>query len=1143
MRGGQFHPLHGITQRKAYFPRIYKLLNVVKPEAIPVKLHTGATATVYRFHFETQLQNHLMSVAYSDLGNLDLPDPSDPFSSIPAAYAAGADPGHTSLIDSTWYSSVVKQKLSLLSPVNGRRPKYILHPLSLYIDKTGTDGIQKSTLEPLMCTSGILNQSNRQNVSNWFQIGVMPNLEQSSKAMRSSEALPNLQDYHRCMEVLLAPLKKFQQEMPTMSFRRGEEVAACKIICPVATILGDNVSSDKLCGRISSHGPTSVRMSRCCLTPYDQVVSVPHSCLPMPAHFCEKLSMAALGVRYGDPMYKAKRSKRKPANKKSKKRRRYPSPPPSSSSEDSDSPSTGDDGKGGLEIPISASLQPFRDWLQEQFDIHGDQRHNDLISLVKKREALATALLKLCLGSHPLSNAFRDVDFGPGYSVHSATTADIMHTVEEGVMTYLVKLLLDPMTKNQKKRLDKGVEDIFSNDGRNRSGEREQYPRVSFKKGFCSLKQISADEHVGQLFVIAILLRTEIGKKLLEPRFSLDFDRQREERVRRAAEAAKRKAEKAAGVYGPSKKHRPAVRGEVADVAADDPPEAEEEEEDDVGEENAPEENEEDDNSATRTDESSIDCDSTSSNEFSEFDSVLKKLDLKFVLDSVGLLPEAGRQVAKERMEAILKFSQSTKKLLGSPGPLFGNCCLDYQDAVSEPEPTVWPDIAELFVSGDSSDQGPVHIERRRETFSIKLNMDQFADYCELLLSFHAFLKYGSSSFKEQAEQEAYQKSYCQLMTTLVQGFDRGPKTNGWNLQKVVECHHFGRDHVVYGPPVGHNTATGESGLKLWAKAPAITAQNRSPEVFTGQVVKNLQETELLDRIVASVQHSNSPKVDDAVDEENSGEIYTTGGGRTLVFKKKGSVWGVYWSKPNRNNRSLKFPKQISDWFVSTFVIKGRAPSGLTIQLVTELTIGEAKGNKELLRAHPNYRNEGPWYDFVDIHYGKEAGNYPARCACFFEWPDGVHPDDVGLKDLVEDPEEDLDQELDKSQVRERVMEHMAGQLLVLIHESKERSRAELDQESMLFSHYTLGSRRDRNGKQTITVPILRCIYPHAIQGRVYVVDPLPGNGGIFWKVGDIERNKPPPPFSIIKVKDRQSVWPIAFTGIEGCGVPPPREE
>ena len=357
------------------------------------------------------------------------------------------------------------------------------------------------------------------------------------------------------------------------------------------------------------------------------------------------------------------------------------------------------------------------------------------------------------------------------------------------------------------------------------------------------------------------------------------------------------------------------------------------------------------------------------------------------------------------------------------------------------------------------------------------------------------------------------------MMATLCQGFDRGPKTNGWKLQKILESHHFGKDHILFGPPVGHNTATGESGLKQWAKAPAQTAQNRSVSIFTGQVVRNLLESEVLNRIVDSraVPVTQQLQVNPdtcGVDAEGSPRVnFTWGGGRSLLFTQRDGVWGVYYSPADkRKQKALQFPKEILDWFVSTFASHLEADdTPPSIQFLTELTVVK-EGQKVLLRAHSNYRGEGPWYDFVEINYGTD-GRYPARCACFFEWPFGITPEDVNM---------DLD--------------HCSGgTAVVLIHECKTQTKEELARESLLYSHYTMDCKmvRHKKGRTARTIPVLRCVHPDNIDARLYVIDPLPGNGGIFGKKISSPTDKEPPPFHIIKVKDRTSKWPKAFIGVQ----------
>ena len=63
-----FHPA-SVTQRKSFFPRMYKALKINPPEGIPVLLHNGTVATVYRFNFREQLQRHLLSQPFGDTQN------------------------------------------------------------------------------------------------------------------------------------------------------------------------------------------------------------------------------------------------------------------------------------------------------------------------------------------------------------------------------------------------------------------------------------------------------------------------------------------------------------------------------------------------------------------------------------------------------------------------------------------------------------------------------------------------------------------------------------------------------------------------------------------------------------------------------------------------------------------------------------------------------------------------------------------------------------------------------------------------------------------------------------------------------------------------------------------------------------------
>ena len=852
--------------------------------------------------------------------------------------------------------------------------------------------------------------------------------------------------------------------------------------------------------------------------------------------------MAALGLRYGDPKYQTgtRKSPPKPDDDydnivdlnqlNAEEEVEYLEDEEPIEDPTVEDPTILDD--AARTIPISPNLAPFRLWLDQKYDacasssIRGPQlahkQRDDLIFLAQKRAQVATLVLQKCLGSHPLDNAFRDVDFGTDSSVHTATVSDIMHSLEEGVITYLMKLLLDPMTENQKAKLDLAVEEMFSTDGRNRSGERAQYPRVSFQRGFSSLSMISADEHVGQLFVVSIMLRTRRGRLLFEERFSDDFDRKRKERADQRKEAAAKKKkdleDRFDSVFDDSgRKHRAAKKRAPKKKSAAPTKQSSSKRQ----KKNWSADNLKDMGSPSiDVPNPTIDTEPDSSRyseaivDWSEWADLMQKLDLKFVLDGAAQLPLLHQNILAEQLRSLLKFSKSLNQMLLQPGNIFRQGILDYQETVAESRRTTLPKICDRFVNPSCCGTiRRIKIKSGRECCSVKLNMDQFADFCENLLSFHSFLKYGGDLFQTETVRDDYQDSFCQLMATLVDGFDREANTCGWKLQKFVECCHFGKDQVIYGPPVGHNTDRGERGLKQWAKAPAATAQNRSDTIFTGQVVRNLLETEVVKKIVAS--RTLTPTT-----AAVSYDTEPVASGRTYVYHSVNGSYSVHAAVHGKKKATQSpYPKQVSDWFTSTFG-SGPGKSGpdesdsasgdFRVQIYTELTIG-AKGtvNQELLRAHPNYRHEGPWYDFVDIDYGEEVGIYPARCASFFQWPAGFSPEIVGLSQIE------------------------PGQVLVLVQEAKTRTKEEVELESQLYAHYTLQGTLDQKTEKRTTKPIFKCIYPETINGRVYVVDPQSHNGGIFWKEKDRKSNNKtgPVPFRIIKIKDRQSVWPASFVG------------
>ncbi len=173
--------------------------------------------------------------------------------------------------------------------------------------------------------------------------------------------------------------------------------------------------------------------------------------------------------------------------------------------------------------PLSSNLPV---WLDHLSGLTAAKKQ-DCISLRKLRKDVADSLLQDVYGSHCLDNAFVGMDFGADSTTHQCTMADLMHSVEEGIFKHVIECILGVLGDKVKARIDRLVEQWFTDKGSNRSGERPNYPRVNFTIGFCNPTMLSADERVSHLFIIVLLLHTRQGIEVLQPRFDLNFDHNR----------------------------------------------------------------------------------------------------------------------------------------------------------------------------------------------------------------------------------------------------------------------------------------------------------------------------------------------------------------------------------------------------------------------------------------------------------------------------------------------------------------------------------------------------------------------------------------------------------------------------------------
>jgi hypothetical protein len=285
--------------------------------------------------------------------------------------------------------------------------------------------------------------------------------------------------------------------------------------------------------------------------------------------------------------------------------------------------------------------------------------------------------------------------------------------------------------------------------------------------------------------------------------------------------------------------------------------------------------------------------------------------------------------------------------------------------------------------------------------------------------------------------------------------------------------------------------------LKWWVKLPAVTAQNRGDATFKGQVARNAQELEILDILeTSSMYRRGQTHSGETYGEDESPQIGVMGKAFFFTLSTEEScIHSVDRYGRKGHTPRLGFDptmlQSLDDYFRPLCQVAGL--SEITVQLVTEIKlVDNSTGKTELLRAHPNFRGEGCWYDYVEVSYG-EDGLYPARVAMFFLWPETIPAEHSGFDFLV------------------------AGDAMVVLQEANYQTAAQQEDNSLLFSHYVLKHKQYGSRRKAVFA-----IQPAtAINRRILAVNPNPGDGGPFFRDNS--------DFELVRVKDRLLEWPNIF--------------
>lgn len=321
----------------------------------------------------------------------------------------------------------------------------IMLPLIIYMDKTGTDALQRYSLEPVLFTTAAIPRVKRESERSWRHLGFIPPFGSNKGNDQSSHTYEDKQlpVYHEFLGFLLEDLIHAQKHPPVVTITRNKEKKQVLARLPVMLVMGDQKSQDTLCGRKQANSGGAGRVHRSCMCSYLTVDHPNHSCIDVCSQTINKLNDYAL-----------------------------------TSSTDIDE--------------ISSQYS----------DTDDDDEKSVIKNYLERQKKINAQILQYPFTQHPIRNAFRSVDFGSWESgIFTAAFDDFMHSTESGIFEYTGELAYGGLTKTEKQDFEAAVQSIFD---RPRSSARSSCPRWRIGENFTNQTRMTCAEKVGGIFLLAL---------------------------------------------------------------------------------------------------------------------------------------------------------------------------------------------------------------------------------------------------------------------------------------------------------------------------------------------------------------------------------------------------------------------------------------------------------------------------------------------------------------------------------------------------------------------------------------------------------------------------------------------------------------
>ncbi|KAG9298107.1 hypothetical protein G9A89_021683, partial [Geosiphon pyriformis] len=591
-----------------------------------------------------------------------------------------------------------------------------------YVDKTGTDAYQRTAVEPFVFTLTLFTNHIRNSPKYWRVLALLP-ASLCKKQSKKHTFGASVRNYHIALQHALAEFIDLQKNPPILRLRLGDQCQHVRAHLYWVNTIADGLANEQLIGRIQNR-ISSPRLSRGCHCPQHLADSIHLSCKFVTQTAIERLTVAALG----------------------------PSP-------DND-----------------------QHWKEYLGSLESNKEQKAAESALKTRKKMAQGILKNVFGQHVVDLVWFHVDQGPNpRGCFGSTPVDPMHAFEEGIVPNIMSVIIDPMPDSAKASLDALALDIVSC---NRWDS--EYPRMNFSGGFSSLTQLTADEKIGKMMLLWIIMQTPLGMDIMNKRCNPSFD------VQRAASAAR-----------------------FSSSTLD--------------------ENNNEKYDETESDEASIVGTNTRAYTGTPVQqeivqNSLKEHGLIFVIPWIKHMHTFHQEILQRTV-----FQIKTTKGKGHKHVLPTSNFLDRHVVASANDNLYYDEGVHVIRTELEQDKSEAQ-------YSLDCTSEQLKTLLEMLLTFHATYKYGHSS-----ERSCFDKNVRMIMGLIKQWVKRGKGTKNWLISKFHDLLHMPVDTKNFGSLANVDASKGEHGLKTWAKLPSKTVRTRDANLYYRDMATRIYENRLLE--------------------------------------------------------------------------------------------------------------------------------------------------------------------------------------------------------------------------------------------------------------------------------------------------------